>query len=60
MAKSNKTEKTEELIAGYIRKQIVFSPSYKDSNLRQKALAKIRKMFDMSARHITLLTCSNI
>ena len=52
MAKSNKTEKTEELIAGYIRKQIVFSPSYKDSNLRQKALAKIRKMFDMSARRL--------
>ena len=42
MAKSNKIEKTEELIAGYQEAEClwnVLSPSYKDRKLRQMALA---------------------
>ena len=44
MAKSNKIEKTEELIAGYQGIEClwsVLSPSYKDRSLRQMALTNL-------------------
>ena len=45
MAESNKIEKAEELIAGY-----VLLLSYKDRNLRQMALTSLSKKFDISGR----------
>ena len=44
MAKSNKIEKNEELIAGYQGIEClwsVLSPSYKDRSLRQMALTNL-------------------
>ena len=45
MAESNKIEKAEELIAGY-----VLFLSYKDRNLRQMASTSLSKKFDISGR----------
>ena len=53
MEKSNKTEKTEELIEGYQEAEClwnVLSPSYKDRNLQQMALINLSKKFDMSGK----------
>ena len=52
MVKTNKTQKTEELIAGYQEAEclwIVWSPWYKDRNLWQMAL-NLSKKFDMSGK----------
>ena len=53
MAKSNKIEKTEELIAEYQEIEClwnVLSLSYKDRRLRQIALKNLSKKFDMSSK----------
>ena len=53
MAKSNKIEKTEELIAGYQEAKCLWNvlpPSHKDRNLQQMALTNLSKMFDISGK----------
>ena len=53
MAKSNKIEKTEQLIAGYQEAKCLWNvlpPSHKDRNLRQMALTNLSKMFDISGK----------
>ena len=53
MAKTNKIQKTEELLAGYqeveCHRNVLF-PSYKDRNLQQMALTNLSKKFDMSGK----------
>ena len=53
MAKTNKIQKTEELIAGYQEAECLWNvlpPSNKDRNLRQIALTNLSKTFDMSGK----------
>ena len=53
MVKSNKIEKTEELIAKYQEAECLWNvlpPSYKDINLRQMALTNLSKKVDMSGK----------
>ena len=53
MVKSNKIEKTEELIAEYQEAECLWNvlpPSYKDRNLRQMALTNLSKKVDMSGK----------
>ena len=53
MAKPNKIEKTEELIAEYQETEClwnVLSPSYKCKRLWQMALTNLSKKFDMSGK----------
>ena len=53
IAKTNKIQKTEELIAGYQEAEClwnVLSQSYKDRNLRQMTLTNLSKKFDMSGK----------
>ena len=53
MGKTNKIQKTEELIAGYQEAECLWNvlpPSNKDRNLRQMALTNLSKKFDMSGK----------